>query len=323
MVGINQSGQSGNKQAYQSTTNGVASVLSLREERGWLLPSLLRTDTLLYGRWDYLAGCWERGELPDAPLPQIPFLSTPDKATWAMLTASLDAIPQHGHGGWAGWSGSEYFRFFLQWLLHGFGHGGHKEAPAEPPYCEGAGERLARVFDLPLWQNHPYDYLGDLLAQNAYGKRQGFFPTPHTIAEFMAQMLFSGQENERDTRTLTVCDPCVGTGRLLLHASNFSLRLYGMDIDPTLCLATLVNGFLFAPWLVRPLPYLDGVQYQPECSADLSEAMAASAPPHQAEQLADTEHDTAEQWRFEPVKKRKRGHPGIPGDGEAQQGLLF
>ena len=245
MVGIDQQSR--------QTEGAPAEAPTTMRERGWLLPSLLRTDTLLYGRWDYLADCWERDELPADPLPQIPFLSTPDKATWAMLTASLDAIPPPGHGGWAGWSGSEYFRFFLQWLLHGFGHRGHKEAPAEPPYCEGAGERLARVFDLPLWQNHPYDFLGDLLAQNAYGKRSGFFPTPHTVAEFMAQMLFSGQDGKKDTRILTVCDPCVGTGRLLLHASNFSLRLYGMDIDAHLCLATLVNGFLFAPWMVQTI----------------------------------------------------------------------
>ena len=83
----------------------------------------------------------------------------------------------------------------------------------------------------------------------------------------MAQVLFIGQENERDTRPLatrllTVCDSCVGTERLLLHASNFSLRLCGVDLDAMLCLclATLVNGFVLAPWLVKPLPFLDGLQ---------------------------------------------------------------
>lgn len=250
-----------------------------------------------------------------------------------MLTAALDAIPQHG-GGWMGWSGPEHFRFFLHWLLHGLGHAGHPEPPSESGHCTGAGARLERVFDLPLWQRNPYDYFGELLAQNAYGKRQGFFPTPHHIAEFMAQMTLGssgtangnadGGDAERasgDTRLQTVCDPCVGTGRLLLHASNFSLRLYGMDIDPLLCLATLVNGFLFAPWLVRPLPFLDGVQYQPGQSADLSEAMAAHAPPHQAARLAETEHDAEEQWRFEPVKKRRAKNP--QNAWEAQQGILF
>ena len=306
--------------------NEVAEVAPERE-RGWLLPSLLRTDALLYGRWDYLAECWEHGALPAAPLPRLPFLSAPDKATWQMLTACLDAIPQHGQGGWVGWSGPEYFRFLMEWLLHGFGHAGHQERPAEPSSGRGAHERLQRTFDLPLLQNHPYDYWGDLLAQNAYGKRQGFFATPHTIAEFMAQMMFGGSDAESDaegrktdTRRLTVCDPCVGTGRMLLHASNHSLRLYGMDIDPTLCLATLVNGYLFAPWLVRPLPFLDRVQYQPECSGDVSDAMAAQAPPHQAATLADTEHDAPEQWRFEPVKKRRSKGSGAD---EAQQGVLF
>ena len=75
--------------------------------------------------------------------------------------------------------------------------------------------------------------------------RDSFRP-PHTLAERLVQMIIG--IGDTDTRAMTVCDPCVGTGRLLLHASNYSLRLYGQDIDPTLCLATLVNGFLFAPW---------------------------------------------------------------------------
>ena len=28
-----------------------------------------------------------------------------------------------------------------------------------------------------------------------------------------------------------------------------------MEIDPLLCEATLVNGYLFAPWIVRPCPF--------------------------------------------------------------------
>jgi len=288
-------------------------------ESGWLLPTLLRTETFLHGRWDYLAECWEKGALSPEPIPRILFLGSPEKKVWKMLTTSLDAIPNYGHGGWMGWSGAEYFRFFLEWMLHGFSHAGHQEAPNEPAGCEGASERLAKVFDLALLLEHPYDYWGDLLAENAYGKRQGFFPTPHTVAELIAQMTIGMSDG--DTRALTVCDPCVGTGRLLLHASNYSLRLYGQDIDSTLCLATLVNGFMFAPWLVRPLPFLDGVQYQPQHSASISDSITAQAPPHQSAVLADTEHDAEEQWRFEPVKKR-RGKEG-PDEGEARQGVLF
>jgi len=77
------------------------------------------------------------------PIPRIGFLSAPDKSVWKMITTSLDAIPNYGHRGWMGWSSSEYFRFLLEWLLHGFGHGGHTAAPKEPAECEGADKRLA------------------------------------------------------------------------------------------------------------------------------------------------------------------------------------
>ena len=66
-------------------------------------------------------------------------------------------------------------------------------------------------------------------------------------------MQMSGDE---DCRLKTVMDPCVGTGRMILHASNYSYRLYAQDINPTVLKACLVNGYCFAPWLVRPFPFL-------------------------------------------------------------------
>jgi hypothetical protein len=66
----------------------------------------------------------------------------------------------------------------------------------------------------------------------------------------MTQMQFSGSKEHRLKKSM---DPCVGTGRFLLHASNHTLNLSGTDIDSTLCKATLVNGFLYAPWMVRPI----------------------------------------------------------------------
>src|SRR5919197_815569 len=58
----------------------------------------------------------------------------------------------------------------------------------------------------------------------------------------------------RDLRLTSVNDPCVGSGRMLLHASNFSLRLYGQDIDPLAVALCKINGALYAPWLSFPLP---------------------------------------------------------------------
>ncbi len=299
-----------------NTADWTLAKSSEKHVRCFLLPTLLSTDLRLTGRWDYLTDCWKSGALPDAPIPPLHFLSVPDKTVWKMLTAALDAIPRHGSS-WQGWSSSTNFRFFLEWMLYGLHHPGQPEPPMEPVGCEGASDRLHEVFDLALLMQHPYDYFGELLSQNAYGKKQGFFPTPHHVCEMMVRMTMGFEE--RDTRILTVCDPCVGTGRLLLHASNFSMRLYGMDIDPLLCQATLVNGYLYAPWLVRPLPFLDGVQYNTEHSAALSEMMAEQAQPHQKAALADTEHDATEQWRFEPVKKRRHKDDS----GETRQGALF
>ena len=176
--------------------------------------------------------------------------------------------------------------------------------------------RLYQVCNVAAWMLWPYDYLGDLLAENTYGKRQGFFPTPHTVVELMTQMTLCG--DAEDMRTKTVCDPCVGTGRMLLHASNHSLRLYGMEIDAMLCQATLVNGYLYAPWLVCPLPWLDTAQYEPAQSEALAEAIAAQSPPHVAATLAETEHDPNEPWRFAPIKKRRRKN-----ELDNTQGRLF
>ena len=73
----------------------------------------------------------------------------------------------------------------------------------------------------------------------------------------MVSINFSDDRGEPDSRTRTVCDPCVGTGRMLLHASNRSVCLYGQDVNPTCVKATLVNGYLYAPWLVIPFPWLN------------------------------------------------------------------
>jgi len=79
-----------------------------------------------------------------------------------------------------------------------------------------------------------------------------FYPTPHPVVEFMVRLQMG--EATGDMRAKTVCDPAVGSGRMLMHASNYSLRLYGVDIDPTLVKVTLVNGALYAPWILRPFP---------------------------------------------------------------------
>ena len=61
-----------------------------------------------------------------------------------------------------------------------------------------------------------------------------FFPTPHPVVELMVQISINGEEenaNGGDFRLRTVMALRVGTGRMLLHVSNYSYCLYGNDID--------------------------------------------------------------------------------------------
>jgi hypothetical protein len=282
-------------------------------EPGFLLPYLLETDALTYGLWGYWMEAIMCGSLSGRPIPQIDWLTSAHARTRKMLEATLDAIPNHGS--WQSMGGWEYFRFLLRWMLWGFGHPGYG-APAEPFGCEGASMRVYQVLNLGPWMLWPFDYLGDLLAENAYGRKQGFFPTPMHICVMMASVLM--ENSDEDMRTQTVCDPAVGTGRLLLAAGNHSLRLYGCDIDETMCMATLVNGYLFCPWLARPFPFLDTANLDPAWSREVSDQISAQAPLHVVEQIGETEHDTEEAFRFEPIKKRRR-----KSAAEADQGTLF
>lgn len=63
---------------------------------------------------------------------------------------------------------------------------------------------------------------------------------------------------------------------MLLHASNFSYRLSGMDKDKLVLDICLCNGAFYAPWLAFPFPesILLGTSSQQEAS-DLTLERAA------------------------------------------------
>jgi hypothetical protein len=221
-------------------------------EHGWMLPMLLMLDDTLWRRWSYWFDCATASTLPERPIPAIDFLSFPHAGTRRMVEASLNCIPNHGS--WQTWGSWQYVDYLLDWLLFALGHRGCPDRPSEPQGCGGASDRLYQVFCADAMLLWPFDYFGDILAESRYGRGNNFYPTPHSLCECMTRMVFDAGH---DSRTESVMDPCVGTGRFLLYASNYSLRLYGMDIDPVLCKATLVNGYFYAPWLVRPLAWLD------------------------------------------------------------------
>lgn len=223
---------------------------------GWLLPYLLPLEDFTWQRWDYWARTKVAGALLPDPIPQIEWSSNRAESSPArkMLEASLCCVTKYGE--WRGWSSPTHFNFFLDWLLFALGDPRQKQLPAEREEYNGASDRLYQIFNLEPLLAYPHDYFGDIIAENCWGRHIGFFPTPMEIAHLKAMLLMGGE----DCRAKSVMDPALGTGRLLLAASNYSMRLYGNDINETVIKACLVNGYLYAPWLVRALPFLDKPQ---------------------------------------------------------------
>jgi hypothetical protein len=215
--------------------------------RGWLLPYIIQLHQLIptvADRWGYHLRTLEAGRLLDEPIPQIAF-GPPDNRVFSLLQGWARLIGRDC-GGWGD------FRALLDWLAWALAL-----SKEEPRLGEEANKRLYRQVNLGPLLETPHDYLGDHVA---VGKARGwnptaFFPTPHPVVELMVRMtMCDAQAEGRDPRTLTVCDPCVGSGRMLLHASNWSMALFGQDIDPLAVAMCKINGVLYAPWLAFPLP---------------------------------------------------------------------
>ena len=216
--------------------------------QGWLLRYVALAHAVIpemKDRWGYHQRQMQAGRLLDEPIPQISFLQAPDPATYKALEHWVTIAEQHGRL----WDGLQRF---IDWLAYGLG-----VADSPPQLDEAVQTRLYKEVQIHRFLQHPYDYFGDLIAsRKASGWNPfAFFPTPHPIVELMTriQMDDPSSSNPID-RTRTCMDPCCGTGRMLLHASNISLRLYGMDIDPLVTLIAKINGALYVPWLAYPFP---------------------------------------------------------------------
>lgn len=217
------------------------------EYKGWNLPYVIGIHEagLCGNRWGYLLQTLETGKLPAEPIPKVQF-GERDKAVMSLLD-QWTRLVGWDMGGWSDWSR------LLEWLGWSLG------LTAEPPRLSPeVNEKLYRTVNLgPMLQN-PYDYLGAWVSEHkATGwNPTAFYPTPHQIVKLMVAMTMHdmAREDERDPRTLSVCDPCVGSGRMLLEAANMSLNLFGCDIDPMICLVCKINGALYAPWMIRPIP---------------------------------------------------------------------
>jgi hypothetical protein len=244
---------------------------------GWLLPYLLALDTLDapeqnyrgHGRWAYWMDACTRGVVPEGPIPQIRFRHQPDREDSKHVQEVLRIYVNQGY-----WYDDAWLAL-VRWLLHGFGREDLGDDVARiPPQVRNAWYER---FNLGILLRSPIDWSAYVIqgglpamksGQHRWAWSTGFFSTPMDICEMMALMTFGTGDPEM-TKLQTVCDPCCGTGSMLLAASNYSLRLYGSDIVPDLCLCAELNGWLWAPWLV----------YMPRWMRDLFDARSERPAP--------------------------------------------
>lgn len=211
--------------------------------RGWLMPyvrMICQSHPDVPDRHSYLDRVLADGVFPDDPIPRIEF-EHPNRD----VMKGIDAI-LYGMTRYSPW---ESFRRLVEVMAYGLG-----VAMDMPEISDEEHEHIYRTLDIGPWLLHPSDYLGAYICQqrgNSKWNPNAFYPTPHNVCEAMVGMQMSDGSGI-DKRAMSVCDPCMGTGRMLMHASNHSMSLYGQDIDPFAVLCTKVNGALYMPWLIYP-----------------------------------------------------------------------
>jgi hypothetical protein len=250
------------KAAWTTRTAPAEHVAAKTADRGWFLPYLLEAESRINGRWNYWSKIIESGSIGDKPIPRLSF-------SIVGLTGGEHVI-QYGEDvrrnrmlGLCGtpaearqnvdWSFGKAFDRgarldeLAEWWLYGFGSKSVTEKPPIDPAAEVAmycGLEVHRLLANPGdWAAHVATlYFGD---RGGRYNTHAWFPTPMHVADMMVRMQFG----DGDHRCQKVNDPCCGTGAMLLPASNYSLRLYGVDIDRTMCRLCEWQAWLYVPWL--------------------------------------------------------------------------
>jgi len=238
------------------------------KERGWLIPYLMAGDDVFgVGRLNWWIEGMAQGRLPDGGIPKIEFRNsgshdvrdglqlTPYQGNKENKAFELSAHGARSHiehlvqlmrGGW------DSLVYLVRWLHFGLGLSPLDSEAPEAPYDANWGHLLYAHFELGRLQAADCDVFGDIIAESKSKgfNPGGFYPTPQSLVHLMTQMTFGDMELEegRDPRTASVCDPCVGTGRMLLEASNYSFNLFGQDVDALMVEVCAINLAIYAPW---------------------------------------------------------------------------
>lgn len=87
------------------------------------------------------------------------------------------------------------------------------------------------------------DILGDLFQSAISYGEAGQYLSPESVARLLAEMSVDPDTRPTDGRPVLINDPCCGTGRMLLEASNINphAELVGTDIDARCANITSIN----------------------------------------------------------------------------------
>jgi hypothetical protein len=216
-------------------------------------------------RWGYYAQCLHEGRLIPHRLPQVYWKGATSAHVNALAKLLNNCVSiLEGYDSW------DVFKALVQWI--GWALSTRRRPPdlfADMRRNErsarraGVEERIEKMnafvyqnLKLDDWLITPDDHLGNFLAEQK-GKGwnpHAFYPTPMEVCQVMAQLTYGEHGKTHDLRGQSACDPCIGTGRTMLVAADYSMRVAGQDIDGLAIAICYINGALYAPWITFPLP---------------------------------------------------------------------
>ena len=236
------------------------SKLTIREKiyPGMYFQPLIITDSLTTKRWEFWSEVLYTGNLLK-DIPQVDFMTNrglEHEKVFKMLKNCIEI---------SGVSRHKSFTDFVQYILYCLKPLNYYEGTKKEK-LEKANKLISRIDDIALKHYYeifsleamllyPGDYLGDLAAEYLGSNGSEYYPTPNHIVEIMTKILM----NDSKDKFNSVCDPCCGSSRMLLFASNNSLRVMGMDVNSDIINVSIVNSFLYVPWAVCNTKEIDNM----------------------------------------------------------------
>ena len=208
--------------------------------KGFLALALIDADEKTTKRWDWHLRNLSTNKIT-LPIPQIKFLGMVEPKTMKMLRTMINTIKEEGH------YGSQAAEKLIEWLAWGFGI---KDVTTFP-ITQKIHEKMKEQFKIQPLLEYPSDYFAVLLGESGHAGGPGWFATPMNITELITQVVFN-KEKSKPWENLN--EPCLGTGSMVLPASNYCLSISGQDISPIMILTAKVNFMLYVPWAAIPYP---------------------------------------------------------------------